>query len=384
MGRRAGDQEDRRLRLAGALTRTTGDLLPRTTGDPHTPMIGDLHTRTGDLHTRTGDLHTRTGDLRTQTGDLHTQTGDLRTQTGDLRAGVPLVGILKDPLSLGDRRLDPPDLYHRSLLRGCLHLSGFLRLLGSSGGPPWWREPMPNHPPISWWIKALISAPPSEATVAETKSSSEEPAAPKPAAEPPAAPKPKPKPDTARALGLLGKRTFDKPPPGRSTGIISFIGPTFGYIEREDLEKFTFSFSVFFGNPKAMKPGVRVHFTACKEKKALIATDVKVAPGGTENVDTEIYEAVVSQPITEPQPGERQYPGQVHVDIGPLRTNLTFDRKDSTVTLLQNDQVLINLLTDIVTEKRRATNIKPKIPSTFSHTGEAREQLARGSLGSIG
>ncbi|XP_039639959.1 cold shock domain-containing protein E1-like, partial [Perca fluviatilis] len=123
-----------------------------------------------------------------------------------------------------------------------------------------------------------------------------------------------------------------------------------------------------------MKPGVRVHFTACKEKKALIATDVKVAPGGTENVDTEIYEAVVSQPITEPQPGERQYPGQVHVDIGPLRTNLTFDRKDSTVTLLQNDQVLINLLTDIVTEKRRATNIKPKIPSTFSHTGEAREQ----------
>lgn len=42
--------------------------------------------------------------------------------------------------------------------------------------------------------------------------------------------------------------------------------PTFGYIEREDLEKFTFSFDAFFGNPKAMTPGVRVHFTACKEK----------------------------------------------------------------------------------------------------------------------
>lgn len=75
------------------------------------------------------------------------------------------------------------------------------------------------------------------------------------------------------------------------------------------------------------------------------------------------------------QPGERQYPGQVHVTIGPLRTNVTFDRKDSTVTLLKNDQVLINLLTDIVSEKRRATNIRPKIPATFSHTKETREQV---------
>lgn len=32
-----------------------------------------------------------------------------------------------------------------------------------------------------------------------------------------------------------------------------------------------------------------------------MATDVKVAPGGTENVDPEIYEAVVTQPIVEPQ-----------------------------------------------------------------------------------
>lgn len=37
------------------------------------------------------------------------------------------------------------------------------------------------------------------------------------------------------------------------------------------------------------------------KQNSLIATDVKVAPGGTENVDTEIYEAVVSQPIVEPQ-----------------------------------------------------------------------------------
>lgn len=122
-------------------------------------------------------------------------------------------------------------------------------------------------------------------------------------------------------------------------------------------------------------------------------------------MDTEIYEAVVSQPITEPQvsfatavpshppsshrplgsnqtrsvghqSSGRQYPGQVHVNIGPLRTNLTFESRDSAVTLLKNDQVLINLLRDIVTEKRRATNIRPKIPSTFSHTGETREKVS--------
>lgn len=63
------------------------------------------------------------------------------------------------------------------------------------------------------------------------------------------------------------------------------------------------------------------------------------------------------------------------MSLGPLRTNLTFEAKDSTVTLLKNDQVLINLLTDIVTEKRRATNIKPKIPSTFGETQEIREQV---------
>ncbi|MEQ2252072.1 hypothetical protein ILYODFUR_017936, partial [Ilyodon furcidens] len=57
-----------------------------------------------------------------------------------------------------------------------------------------------------------------------------------------------------------------------------------------------------------------------------------------------------------------------------VRTNLTFERKDSTVTLLKDDQVLINVLNDIITEKRRATNIKPKIPATFSSTRETREK----------
>lgn len=39
-----------------------------------------------------------------------------------------------------------------------------------------------------------------------------------------------------------------------------------------------------------------------------MATDVKVAPGGTENVDPEIYEAVVSQAIEEPQVSEEEEP----------------------------------------------------------------------------
>ncbi|XP_038154268.1 uncharacterized protein LOC119791943 isoform X3 [Cyprinodon tularosa] len=240
-------------------------------------------------------------------------------------------------------------------------------------------EPMPNPPPDQpEWIKALISAPPDDPTSAEIKKDPEPPAltaAPDPA--PAAPPTPADSPasrKTARAMGLLGKRRFSKPPPGRSTGIISFVGPTFGYIEREDLEKFQFNFNVFFGNPKALTPGVRVHFTACQEKGHAVATDVKVAPGGTEDVDPEIYEAVVSQAIEEPEPGQRQYPGQVYVTLGMVQTNLSFERKDSTVTLLKGDQVLINVLNDIITERRRATNIKPKIPTTFSSTREIREK----------
>ncbi|KAM6956230.1 cold shock domain-containing protein E1 [Aplochiton taeniatus] len=123
-----------------------------------------------------------------------------------------------------------------------------------------------------------------------------------------------------------------------------------------------------------MSPGIRVHFTACKEKNSQIATDVKVAPGGTENVDTEIYEGVVSQNIVQPMPGVKQKPGQIHIHMGPIQTNLSFEKRDCTVTLLRGDRVLINILTDIVSEKRRATNIKPKIPATFAHSKEKREK----------
>lgn len=69
------------------------------------------------------------------------------------------------------------------------------------------------------------------------------------------------------------------------------------------------------------------------------------------------------------------YPGQIHANIGPIRTNVTFDHRDCSVTLLKNDHVLINLLVDLTTRKRRAANIKPKIPFTFSYTKETRERV---------
>lgn len=73
------------------------------------------------------------------------------------------------------------------------------------------------------------------------------------------------------------------------------------------------------------------------------------------------------------QPHMQGYPGQIHANIGPVKTNVTFDHRDCGVTLLKNDHVLINLLVDMVTGKRRAANIKPKIPFTFSYTKEKRE-----------
>lgn len=74
------------------------------------------------------------------------------------------------------------------------------------------------------------------------------------------------------------------------------------------------------------------------------------------------------------------YPGQIHANIGPVKTNVTFDHRDCGVTLLKNDHVLINLLYDLATGKRRAANIKTKIPFTFSYTKEKRELVTHTHL----
>eukprot|EP00063_Salmo_salar_P034718 XP_014009553.1 PREDICTED: uncharacterized protein LOC106576728 isoform X2 [Salmo salar] len=142
------------------------------------------------------------------------------------------------------------------------------------------------------------------------------------------------------------------PPPGRSKGVISFIGPTYGYIERDDLNKYSFTFDAFLGVPKNMIPGVRVHFTAYKEK-----------------------------------PGAKPKPGQIEANIDGMSRALLYSEKDYTITLLQGDHVTFNLLTDIVTQKIRATNIRPQTPQTFKITGEKREvgviKSVKGGSGTI-
>lgn len=106
------------------------------------------------------------------------------------------------------------------------------------------------------------------------------------------------------------------------------IQNSFGTIEYKDppkKKKYPFSFDAFFGNRKHLVPGVKVHFTAVKESvsdlkcKALIsflfyfsfqtlslylqgkvcATDVKVAPGGTEDIEDKVYEGVVTAVLPE-------------------------------------------------------------------------------------
>lgn len=73
------------------------------------------------------------------------------------------------------------------------------------------------------------------------------------------------------------------------------------------------------------------------------------------------------------QPQAPGCPGQIHANIGPIKTNVTFDHHDCGITLLKNDHVLINLLYNVATGRKMATNIKPKVPFTFSYTKEIRE-----------
>uniref|UniRef100_A0A671L8H1 Si:dkeyp-121d4.3 n=1 Tax=Sinocyclocheilus anshuiensis TaxID=1608454 RepID=A0A671L8H1_9TELE len=161
-------------------------------------------------------------------------------------------------------------------------------------------------------------------------------------------------------------------PRGRSLGVISLIAHNCGFIEREDLKKFSFVFDAFIGNRALLVPGVKVHFTAVKNLGKECAVDVKVAPGGTEDIDSTVYEGVVLAVLPEDNVKEAN-PGCIRTIISKDPIKLTFGKVDSNVTLLLYDRVEFQLLTNVITKEQRATNIKPKTPDTFQLTKEVRE-----------
>ncbi|KAF4090108.1 hypothetical protein AMELA_G00048140 [Ameiurus melas] len=166
-----------------------------------------------------------------------------------------------------------------------------------------------------------------------------------------------------------------KPPPGRSWGVITFIANNYGFIECEDLKKYSFSFDAFFGQRNHLVPGVKVHFTAVKVmgKKKECATDVKVAPGGTEEIEATIYEGVVTAVLPDTYVLE-PHPGRIRTILTTEPVKLPFGRMDAKATLLLFDRVKFQLLTDVITKVRRATNITPQMPETFQLTKEIREK----------
>ncbi|XP_051946477.1 uncharacterized protein LOC127618202 isoform X2 [Xyrauchen texanus] len=161
-------------------------------------------------------------------------------------------------------------------------------------------------------------------------------------------------------------------PLGRSLGVISFTGNNCGFIEREDLKKFSFDFDAFFGIRAHLVPGVKVHFTAMKNLGKECAVDVKVAPGGTEDIDSTVYEGVVTTALPDGKVKEPN-PGCVRTILSLDPIKLPFGKQDTNVTLLLYDRVEFQLLTDLITREQRATHIKPKIPETFQLTKEIRE-----------
>ncbi|XP_031679273.1 uncharacterized protein LOC109888958 isoform X3 [Oncorhynchus kisutch] len=238
---------------------------------------------------------------------------------------------------------------------------------------PWQSEANPYAVPPSLWPVPTTASPPTETTVVPYvwgRCRDSEVLQP----DPPQTDEQKTK-DSKKDKKAGQKKSYnDKPPPpGRSKGVISFIGPTYGYIERDDLNKYSFTFDAFLGVPKNMIPGARVHFTAYKEKAGEYATGVSVPPGGTEEIDSTIIEGFVCNVILEQQPGAKPKPGQIEANIDGMSRALFYSKKDYTITLFQGDHVMFNLLTDIVTQKIRATNIRPKTPQTFKITGEKRE-----------
>ncbi|KAJ8248485.1 hypothetical protein GJAV_G00242540 [Gymnothorax javanicus] len=179
----------------------------------------------------------------------------------------------------------------------------------------------------------------------------------------------------------LPPKHCSKPPPGRFQGIISFVGPDFGYIEQEDMTKIHFSFNAFWGDKGDMIPGVRVQYTIYKDKEQGkdCATDVVVPPGGTEEVDGEILQGVVTQaPECLADAKTRKltlakFAGRISATLSDEeKADLSFTTHDYRPTLLLGDRVQFNLLTNLVSKKRRATNIA-LTPNTFEFTNETRD-----------
>ncbi|MFT7805929.1 uncharacterized protein LOC108918048 isoform X1 [Arapaima gigas] len=170
-----------------------------------------------------------------------------------------------------------------------------------------------------------------------------------------------------------------KPPPGRYEGVISFVGNNYGFVERNDLKKFSFSSEAFWGDRVHMLPGVKVHFTVYKDKGKECATDIVVAPGGTEEVDTEIFQGVVITALGDQQVNIKQEKklqphcmGCIQANVFGNEMELPFFEEDSRVTLLPGDLVQFCMLTDLVTKGKRAVRIS-LLPDTFEFSKEIRE-----------
>uniref|UniRef100_A0A8C2FN82 Si:dkeyp-121d4.3 n=1 Tax=Cyprinus carpio TaxID=7962 RepID=A0A8C2FN82_CYPCA len=170
------------------------------------------------------------------------------------------------------------------------------------------------------------------------------------------------------------KETKTEPAKSMASKIATFknISNNCGFIEREDLKKFSFIFDAFFGNRAHLVPGVKVHFTAVKNLGKECAVDVKVAPGGTEDIDSTVYEGVVLTVLPEDNVKEANH-GCIRTIISKDPIKLPFGKVDTNVTLLLYDRVEFQLLTNVITKEQRATNIKPKTPDTFQLTKEVRE-----------
>ncbi|XP_062851998.1 uncharacterized protein si:dkeyp-121d4.3 isoform X2 [Trichomycterus rosablanca] len=162
-----------------------------------------------------------------------------------------------------------------------------------------------------------------------------------------------------------------KPPAGRSVGVIAFVGPDYGLIERKDQKIYRFSFEAFYGNRKHLLPDVKVHFTAIKVLESECATDVKVAPGGTEHIEGTVYEGVVTKVMPDTYVLE-PHPGRIRTILVDEPIKLPFGKMDTRATLLLFDRVKFQVLRDLLTQMKRATNITPQMPETVQLTKEVR------------